>query len=376
MHEHSNFHIDEIIKRKKELKELYLSLLLRSFAISMISIFVPVYLLIEGFSLPDVLIFYIILNIATIILSPLTAILTSKIGVKHTLFISAPITILYFGLLHFLTEFNIPLYALAITGALAVALYWIPIHSDFARSGDKKHRGSQSATFILIPRMADIVAPLAGAIIVETYSFSILFAIISLITIGAMIPPLRSSDYKSKISWDWKKFSKKKIKLSSFMFYNGFISEILKVVFPIFIFYNLGNLVALGELGSIFAVGTFIVTIAIGKYSDRFGKKLLIKMAGIVFFLGLLLAVSANNMYSLTIVAIILGLGSSMLKVPLFALETNEARKHPTEFMALREMIIRLGMATAAFILLITGDMSLIFLCGAIASGFIILKKI
>jgi len=42
----------------------------------------------------------------------------------------------------------------------------------------------------------------------------------------------------------------------------------------------------------------------------------------------------------------------------------------------LREMIIRLGMATAAFILLITGDMSLIFLCGAIASGFIILKKI
>jgi len=367
--------MEEIIKRKKELKELYLSLLLRSFTISMIAIFVPVYLLMEGFALSQVLIFYIILNIFTVALSPFTAVLASKIGIKHTFLLSAPATILYFGLLKFLTELNIPLYIIPIVGAMAVSLYWIPINSDFAKSGDKKHRGSQSATFSLMPKIAGILAPLAGALIVQAYSFDILFIIISLLMVASIIPPLRSSDYKSKITYNWKKFTKKKMKLSSLMFYNGFISELVKIIFPIFIFYTLGDLVLLGELGSIFALGTFVVTLGIGKLSDRLGKKPLIRISGIIFLLGLLLAVTADSMYLLTIVSIILGLGASMLKVPLFALESNEAKGHPTEFMALREMIIRIGMTGAPVILLLTGNMNIIFICGAIASLYIILKK-
>jgi hypothetical protein len=375
MQDHTTSHIDEIIKREQELKELYLSLLLRSFAISMISIFVPIYLLINGFLLTEVLLFYIIMNTVKIIIDPITALITSKIGIKRTITISAPITIAFFGLLYFLKDFQIPLYGISIIGAVALSLYWIPITSDFAKSGDKKHRGSQSALFNLMPKIAGIAAPMVGAIIAELFDFQVLFVLISTIIIGSTIPLLASSDYKSKIKCNWPKYIKKGTKVSDLMFVSGYMAETIKVIFPIYVFLTLNSVVDLGGLGSILAIGTISLTLAMRKLSERFGKHYLIKIAGFIFLFGWLVIMSASDFYLLGIVAIILGLGESMFEIPLFTIETNEAHSRPTEFMTLRAMTRRLGMTIASLLALLTGSLETVFLLAALLSAYIIIRK-
>jgi MFS family permease len=375
MQDHTDSHIDEIIKRKRELKELYLSLLLRSFAISMISIFVPIYLLINGFLLTEVLLFYIIMNTVKIVIDPLTATLTSKIGIKRTLVLSAPTTIAFFGLLHFLESFQIPLYLISVIGAIALSLYWIPITSDFAKSGDKKHRGSQTALFNLMPKLAGIIAPVTGAFIAEFFGFQILFILISAIIVSSTIPLLASSDYKSKVTCNWQKYVQKGTKVSDLMFISGFMSETTRVLFPIYIFLTLNSVVGLGELGSILAIGTFTLTLGMKKLTDRFGKHYLIRVAGFIFLFGWLIIMSASDFYLLGIVAIILGLGESMFEIPLFTIETNEAHSRPTEFMTLRAMTRRLGMTIASALALLTGNLETVFLLAALLSAYVIIRK-
>lgn len=373
---HDSQHLEEILKRKKELKELYMSLILRSFAISMISIFVPIYLLIKGFALSEVLIFYIILDITAVILAPLVAILSSKIGVKHTFLLNIPIIITYFISLNFLSEYNIPLYLISMLGGTAVVLHWIPINSDFAKSGDKKHRGEQSAYYHMIPKLTSIIAPILGAFTAELLGFPILFGLISVIIILSAIPPLTSSDYKSKIKYDWKKFLKKKSKISKLMFFDGFLARLTKVIFPIFVYLVLGDVIILGTIGSIFAIGTFVFTLMIGRLSDQIGKRKLIRLSGFVFILAWLITFSANDIFTFSVVAIVLGIADSLIATPIFALESNEAKKHPTELMTLREMVIRIGMASVMVLLLLSnGNMQMIFVFGLMASGYIVIHK-
>jgi len=59
MHHHNHFlHF----LHNRELNELYASIALRSFALSMIGIFIPIYLLQEGYSLASVLIFFAVVT--------------------------------------------------------------------------------------------------------------------------------------------------------------------------------------------------------------------------------------------------------------------------------------------------------------------------
>jgi MFS family permease len=95
-HDHSFNFID----LKSELHELYINMALRTFARSLISIFIPLYLLGLGFDFFIAIGFYGVFAITHAIMGFPAAWLSSKIGLKHLILSSFPFMIIFFLLLY------------------------------------------------------------------------------------------------------------------------------------------------------------------------------------------------------------------------------------------------------------------------------------
>jgi len=77
----------------KELNELYASIAIKSFAISLIGIFIPIYLLQIGYSLASVLIFFSTVASVHALMSFFAAKVAARVGLKHTILFSIPVLI-------------------------------------------------------------------------------------------------------------------------------------------------------------------------------------------------------------------------------------------------------------------------------------------
>ena len=91
----------------KELNALYVSIVLRSLAFSMVGIFVPLYLYKElGYGLNYVVYFYLIYSACFGIFSLPSSWLVDRLNFKYISLISSPLYILYFILLYFFHVLN------------------------------------------------------------------------------------------------------------------------------------------------------------------------------------------------------------------------------------------------------------------------------
>src|SRR3989344_2909785 len=94
----SNHHILNFLINR-ELSELYATMAIKGFALSLIGIFIPIFLLERGFSMAEVGSFYIIQSAFMIIFSLFAAKFIERYGVKHSIFASIPLLILFYYLL-------------------------------------------------------------------------------------------------------------------------------------------------------------------------------------------------------------------------------------------------------------------------------------
>ena len=91
---HTQGHKHHILNR--ELSELFATVSIRGFAVSLIAIFIPIYLLEIGYSLSMTLLFFVVTNVFHFLGIYPAALIISKKGVKHTIFYSMPFLILFF----------------------------------------------------------------------------------------------------------------------------------------------------------------------------------------------------------------------------------------------------------------------------------------
>jgi MFS family permease len=343
-HGNSVANIHRIASKKEELKELYASLILRSLAFSLIGLFIPVYLLTLGFSLPDVIIFEILSSLVIILVSPLVVNLASSIGIKHTMLISVPIVLLFLGSFLYIQVYSIPLVIVAVFKGMMVPFYWVPLNSDFSKSEDKKASGRESAYYHVLPKLAGVFGPIGGGLVASLFGFSSLFWIAGIMVLGSAITPLASSDYKSAIAYQWKNLIRVKGKMLDSLVAEGILMGAAILIYPLYVYQSTNSVVALGEMGSVLYFGTFVFTLLAGWFSDKFSKRTLIRIGGLVLAIGWLLLFLGGVGYH-AISSAIIGIGGALIAVPIFAKVTSTTNaSNRTELMALREMSLRVGM--------------------------------
>lgn len=350
---HLALHIPLLVRLKKELKEIYAAAVIRAFSLSLVSVFVPLYLMDIGFSLNEALLYLAIFYAAIAVFGPLSAMVSSKLGLKHTMAIGPILTVVYLLLLRSIGEINLPIYPLALIGALGSMLYWVPINSHFSKSSDRKRRGEQLGFFTALPQIAAITAPIAGGFIISSLGFSPLFILSSILLLLSVAPLFLSYEYKSHLKYKWSQiFSKKNLHWFNDFFIQGFIVVPVAIVFPIYI-YNVSKEYAItGIAVSLMSLGIALCAVLIGKASDRFGKRAVMRAGSLLLaaiLIGLIIITEPLMIYALSFFA---GIGWAAITIPIFAIFCDSLKPGTrTEFMGFRDVCYGIGRCSALLLL-------------------------
>lgn len=267
---------------RHQLKELYISIGIFSFAASLITIFEPIFLFKQGFPIWAIALYYVLHYALYVLLLPFGGKIASQYGLERSIVFSLPFFILYFVSLAI-----IPTFPLAILGAILFltvfkTLYWPAYYAIFARFSDASSRGTELSWLGVFHYGATIGGPAIGGFIATVWGFPVLFLTAGVLVLFSGIPLLavkqvfRKSDFAYKGPWEM---------LSRAQYRNTFIATIgwgenlIDVVFwPLYLFFVLGNLDSLGIYMSLSLVVMTLMGFYIGNSADHQKRASVLRM--------------------------------------------------------------------------------------------------
>ncbi len=330
--------------KKKSFSHFSITIFVMTFGEGLINIFVPVYLLILGFEIYKILIFYFLVSLYFIIFSYAGVKVVSRVGEKHAILLSSPFLILYYlGLNHI--ELNSYLfYVLPAFLAIRMVLFNYGYHLVFLNSSSKNKRGKEIATLGMISLFALSLAPYFGSLF-ATLNFTLLFSISSTLIVLGAVPLLLTKDRFEKIDFSFLELiskircSKGRRNLISF---SGYAVESIvdRTVWPLFLIIIIGSVKDMGSIVSMSMIFSVIVFYFAGKMTDKFERKKLIKVTNIIYFLAWVLRLLATSFYRVLIVDSFKKATETVLHVSWNAHSYDLAqRKSCYEFIVAREII-------------------------------------
>jgi MFS transporter, YQGE family, putative transporter len=373
MHEQDN-HVLKYLMNKKELNELYVSMVLRTLAFSMIGIFVPLFLFKElSYSLTSIIHFYLVYALSFFIFTPAGVFLIRKIGFKHSMLLSSPLYVCYFALLYFLKDNPYLFFIVPLVYGAGEGIFWLAFHTDFAMFSEKSKRGNQIGKFYSFSLLAGLIGPMVGGVILTFSGFTALFIIVSIFILGSTIPLLFSKDVKRdcKFSWNFLKAGSLR-DLISFSAIGG-KGIVVMVFWPIFIYSILNLYVAMGSMFTFLGVFSLIVTHVIGKLTDVFNKRKLIKWfsisQSIVWFVKIFVK-TKMELIGISMISSLTGIGCDL---PYTAITYNKSKKS-VEYLVFREFGLTIGRIIVLLLVLASGSLMSSFLYASVASlGYMLL---
>lgn len=322
-----HLHIMHLQSLKGEMQEIYINRVLKTFSLSLIGIFVPIFLLDLGYTVHDAISFYLIVYFSMFVANPLAAAIASKIGEKHTIFISTLMEMLFLVSLFYLEYRYIPLYVLAAFYGVGAALYWVPLNTNFAVYGKNEERGKEIGYLMAIPRLFSIAAPSIAASIIVYFGYNPLLAVALLVMAMSALPLFWTPDRKFKVG----KGLKNLLKSGETRYYGLFMAQgaifAAELLWPIYIYLVIPDYFFVGFVSTILGIGYSLVMITIGKVRDRLGGKKIIKFGS---FLGVFLwlaAASATEPYALSVISFFMGAVFIMIDLPIFAAVCNSTNE-------------------------------------------------
>jgi hypothetical protein len=257
--------------RHKELSAVYASVFIKLLGESLISVFTAVFLLSRGYSVGQVGIYYVIYFSAGLFCMPLTRLCMQKFGVKKAMAGGIGILVVYYYLLR-LVGHGIPYEFAALLYGLGANFYFTAFSVELTHTMHAaKKEGAVVAVVNIVSVLAAISGPIIGALFVTKLSFSFLFTVVSSILLLSLLPLFFTGDYKVATS----KFSLKRVidqgnKRRGLAYaLNGATEATYDVLWPMFIYLNYRNYIAIGSIVSLTSLAMSIFIYFAGKQADR-----------------------------------------------------------------------------------------------------------
>ena len=356
----------------RELTELYITIALHAFAMGLIGLFVPIYLLDAGYALQQIFLFYIIAFTSYFFAAVPAMKIISRIGLKHSIVFSNAVWILLFGGLYFLPglKASIPGLFLALPLLYGVywAFFWLAYHTDFAKNTEEKRRGEEVSTVNILVSLLSVIAPALGAIIITFIGFPLLFVIAAVLIIASALPLFWSQEIFT--SFDYRvgeQFVLKNPKtVVGFIGHGGEKSGATGVVWPLFIFTSLATYISVGAITSVALVVGLVGAYIIGKTSDKVSKKKMVKAGSFLHSITWLVKTSIVSLSHFFTVDAISRVTHNLVCIPREAVEFDRASRAdiPSAVVA-REMSIGLGAVIFFVVLFMLNNLTFGLILGA-----------
>lgn len=267
-----------------ELNEIFAFMSLRSLAVSLISIFIPIYLYATGYTLREIIYLHGLMYLVEFIFEYFTAVYIKKIGPKHLIAASTPLLILHLLLLLTLAKFGWPIWTISLTGGLTLALFWQSYHYDFSRAKHRKKAAREVGRLNIIVAILGALAPFIGGFVVQNFGIQWVFALAIVILVFAVTVLFKTSDNNFRPGrLDLKKVRFKTIRGDLFA-YGGNMIEVAtaSIFWPIFLYIVLGNYSSIGAITSIAVLTTIVVTYYVSNKADDGNRMKFIKTGGLL----------------------------------------------------------------------------------------------
>jgi len=332
-----------------DIQRVYVAHTINTVALSIISVYVPAYLLSLGNPLWRVILYYAVApTFGLVIAYCLYVPLMKKWGLISVFKLYYPLKILELLLLFSLQYTHLPIKIIALVYGVANYAYWMPLNLLFVRHSKHQEMGSNMAKFFALPQLFGVIGPLLGALLMPFFGFwpIFVFAMIELLSSFVPLANIKNTELivSFTVSQALKRFSKSKT-LFLFEFFDNILEE-SNWFWPIYVFLLIGSLKTPGFVGSLESIGGAIFTLAIGKYANKHGKNIIPFAAILLLFITVLMMLVRQpiNAYVLTV---IVSFTFTLFLVSYFSTVLRTIKgEGEEEFLILREIPTLLGRMT------------------------------
>ena len=177
-----------------ELNELYVSNLLRRLSISVLMIFVPIYLYKEGHGVATIFYMYGIFFVAKLFCDFLAGYTVAYYGPKHTMIIAAVLQVIISALFVTVPGNHWPVELIGVIWGASASFYFIPFHVEFSKIKHKKHSGSEIGYMNVVERVAAALGPAIGGVLAVFFGSPSIFVAGTLLAFISLWPLFQSAE--------------------------------------------------------------------------------------------------------------------------------------------------------------------------------------
>ncbi len=302
-----------------------LSVWLHTFSRALIAVFIPIFILQIGYSIEEVIIYYLLYNIIDVPFNFIARWFIKKIGARWVTIIGSFFSLAFFASLYALgpNEWGL-LLLIALFAAIYDTFYWVSHIYLFMKCSKNDKNISKDASFQLITkRIASVVAPALGAAVIIFFDRQALIVASMIFLILSTLPLFKLKKIEDKPKKKSKSFDKffKKWDVSKDYLAAGFWSmhcAVENIIWPLFIFLSLASIEAVAVIPIIVSVTTIIFIYFTGGVSKRKRRSLIIIGSAVIALMWLMrIMIDVNIFYYISV--LLVGLFAIFISIPLYS---------------------------------------------------------
>ncbi|HRN96159.1 MAG TPA: hypothetical protein PLD54_01795 [Candidatus Levybacteria bacterium] len=359
------------------INRIYSSNTIRSVALSLIGIYIPIYLLTLGYTLSEVIVFFTLTHVCALLIGLFVIVpLLKKYGPITVLKCSFLLQIFFLSLLLILDSTPFPLFFLALINGAQNMAYWMPLNLLFIKNSDKNSMGGNLGKFFALPKFFGIFGPLLSAVLIPLVGFLPVF-ILAVFGLGvSYIPLLKIPNQSIQIPLNFNNAWKRLRKQKTLFLLEGLdnIIEESEWFWGIYVYLLIGSLSTPGIIGSLEAIGGALFTIFVGKYANKHAKKI-IPIGAVLVILIMTLRIFITDTVTAYSITVIASFVMTLFLVSYFtSIYKTVKGEDEEEFIILREIPTVFGrLVVFGGILLTLNYLNLFFLTPVIFTGLLLL---
>lgn len=275
---------------------LYLTNTLRTTALGLIGVFLPIYIFELAGNYPifssDALIsntswvlsyYFLMSGSGLVFLFTFSRILFKKIPLNVAIFVSLLILVVEVSFWIIAKQNLYFIWVAGILGGFRKVFYWLPYHVLFEKkfSNATSHFGKSTAKRQFLVKIISGITPAIGGIVLTQLGFTSLFALSIGLLLLAGIPVLfilkdwKHNDHNPIEVFKNITLNKKYRLISSAHFGQGMEALVVAVFWPLMMLFILANFEKIGFLNSASFIMASITTLIIGRFVDKYGTKVI-----------------------------------------------------------------------------------------------------
>lgn len=269
-----------------ELSQIYISSFFRTMAISLVGIFIPIFLYDLGYGLEGVFVFHMMYFLARSVVHLPAGYLIARVGPKHTILLSfiAQLTTSFMFLL--LPNYDIPLMLIAAIFAVANTLFFVAYHVDFSKVKHSDHSGKEMGFANVVQRIGGALGPVTGGVVATLFGPEYIFLVMSVMLFIGVLPLFTTAEpVQTRQRIRFRTFPTSRIKRDLVSYVGLTVPHHLSVsLWPFFLaLYALGSSVylELGILSSVAFLVSIVTAFAIGRVVDNGKGRSLLRIASV-----------------------------------------------------------------------------------------------